>query len=116
MSRAIVHLNRNRRSYFGGLLLGCVVAGGVALLRENAAAELKGPQGNDRYVSMAVTRRLVEEHLTRHPLDKEISERCFKGFLKTLDPMKLYFTHDDFAEFEKHKDELADKIRKGDDG
>lgn len=114
MNRAIVHLGRNRRSYFVGLLLGSMLAGAVALVGVNRAAELKGPQANDRYVAMAVTRRLIEEHLTRHPLDKEISERCFKGFLKSLDPMKLYFTSDDFKQFDVHKDELADKIKHGD--
>ena len=65
---------------------------------------------------MAVTRKLIEEHLTRHPLDQEISQRCFKGFLKTLDPMKLYFTRDDFKQFEMQQNQLADKIKHGDVG
>jgi carboxyl-terminal processing protease len=116
MNRAIVHFRRNRRSYLVGLMIGSMVAGAVALVRDNRAAELKGPQANDRYVAMAVTRRLIEEHLTRHPLDQEISQRCFKGFLKSLDPMKLYFTRDDFNQFEVHRNELAEKIKHGDVG
>lgn len=116
MNRAIVHLRRNRRSYFVGLLIGSMLAGAVALVRDNRAAEMKASQPNDRVVAITVTHRLIDEHLTRHPLDQQISERCFKGFLKALDPMKLYFTADDFKQFSAHKDELADKIRKGDVG
>jgi carboxyl-terminal processing protease len=116
MNRAIEHLSRNRRSYFVGLLIGSMFGGAVALVRDNRAAELKQPQAIDHVVAMTVTRRLIDEHLTRHPLDTEISERCFKGFLKTLDPMKLYLTRDDFNQFAAHKDELADKIKRGDVG
>ncbi len=116
MNRAIVHLGRNRRSYLVGFVIGSLMVGAAALARVNRAAELKGPQANDRYVAMAVTRKLIEEHLTRHPLDQEISQRCFKGFLKTLDPMKLYFTRDDFKQFEVQQNQLADKIKHGDVG
>ncbi len=116
MNRAIVHLRRHRQSYFVGLLVGSMLAGAVALVRDNRAAELKASQPNDRVVAITVTHRLIDEHLTRHPLDQQISERCFKGFLKSLDPMKLYFTADDYKQFAVHKDELADRIRKGDVG
>jgi carboxyl-terminal processing protease len=116
MNRAIVHLRRHHRSYFVGLLVGSMLAGAVALVRDNRAAELKSPKPDDRVVAITVTHRLIDEHLTRHPLDQQISERCFKGFLKALDPMKLYFTADDFKQFSEHKHELADKIRKGDVG
>ncbi len=114
MTRALGHLNRNRRSYAYGLLIGSVLVAGVGLLWESAVAELKGPQGNDRFIEIAVCKKLQDEHLTKHPLDAEISHRCFKGFLKSLDSMKLYFTHDDFAQFQTHQDELAEKIRHGD--
>jgi carboxyl-terminal processing protease len=116
MNRAIVHLGRNRRSYLVGLVMCSLVAGAAVLVRDDRAAEIKGPQANDRYVAMAVTRKLIEEHLTRHPLDQEISQRCFKGFLKSLDPMKLYFTRDDFNQFEMQRNQLADKIKHGDVG
>jgi len=56
----------------------------------------------------------LQQHLTRHPLDNEISERCLKEFLKRLDLMKVYFYQSDVDEFMKHKDELADAIGHGD--
>ena len=37
-----------------------------------------------------------------------------EDFLKTLDPMKLYFYQSDMDEFTKHQDELIDLVRKGD--
>ena len=65
-------------------------------------------------LALAVTSLLKHEHLRRHPLDTEISERCFKTFLKELDPMKMYFYQSDYDEFAKSKDDLADQIQKGD--
>jgi carboxyl-terminal processing protease len=63
---------------------------------------------------MVVTQLLRREHLLRHPLDKEISARCLKTFLQTLDPIKLYFYQSDVDEFSKQKDVLAEQAQKGD--
>jgi carboxyl-terminal processing protease len=67
------------------------------------------PDPNDRHIIVAVT-SLLKRHLSRHPLDQEISERCLKTFLKQLDPMKVYFYQSDIDEFMKHKNELSSKI------
>src|SRR5271166_5873900 len=68
----------------------------------------KQPSAGDRQVAVAVTRLLKREHLLRHPLDAEMSERCMKTFLQTLDPMKMYFYQSDYDKFAKLKDQLAD--------
>jgi len=47
-------------------------------------------------------------------LDEEISGRCLKTLLESLDPMKVYFYQPDIDEFNKHKAGLADSVRKGD--
>jgi carboxyl-terminal processing protease len=67
------------------------------------------PGPNDRYIILAVT-SLLKQHLKRHPLDQEISERCLKTFLKTLDPWKVYFYQSDVDGFMRHKDELSNAI------
>ena len=90
MTRAVAHVSRHRGPYTIGLLLVLAVATAVTV-RQIWAAELKAPQPNDRYVAMTVASKLQEEHLTRHPLDTEISQRMFKGFLKTLDPLQALF-------------------------
>ena len=85
----------------------------VAALYPFASADPLVPGSRDRITTMAVS-RLLQQHLTRHPLDNEISERCLKEFLKRLDLMKVYFYQSDVDEFMKHKDELCDSIRRGD--
>jgi carboxyl-terminal processing protease len=87
----------------------------VPLLQVRAVrAELSAPSANDRYVTRAVTMLLGREHLTRHQLDDEISERCLTTFLKALDPMKLYFNQSDIDAFERSRKDLDDRVRKGD--
>jgi carboxyl-terminal processing protease len=86
----------------------------VAALCPLAWADPLAPVARDRITTEAVSHFLQQQHLTRHPLDAEISERCLKEFLKRLDLMKVYFYQSDIDEFMKHKDELCDAIRRGD--
>src|SRR5271166_1407665 len=75
------------------------------------ASQLTKPSANDRHVALAVTSLLKHEHLLRHPLDAEISERCMKTFLQELDPMKMYFYQSDYDVFAKYKDRLAELVQ-----
>jgi carboxyl-terminal processing protease len=68
----------------------------------------------DRDVALGVTLLLEKQHLSRHPLDEEISERFFKTFLQTLDPMKLFFYQSDIDNFARSQDQIADHVRRGD--
>ncbi|MAV34497.1 MAG: tail-specific protease [Planctomycetaceae bacterium] len=77
-------------------------------------AELEGPKPNDRNVTLVVSSLMKRQHLLRHPLDDEISRRGLTQFLKTLDPMKMYFLQADVDEFQTHQDELDDQIKRGD--
>ena len=65
-------------------------------------------------MAKSVASLLKIDHLRRHPLDAEISERCFKSFLKELDPMKMYFYQSDYDEFAQNKDKLGEMIENGD--
>src|SRR5262245_59628742 len=55
----------------------------------------------ERQIAQAVSKALREGHLSKHPLDEEISRRVFVTFLKLLDPMKVYFSQADIDEFAK---------------
>ena len=77
-------------------------------------ADPVAPGPSDRQITFMVALMLKREHLSRHPLDKEISQRCIATFLKSLDPMKVYFYQSDIDNFMRHKDELSDAIRRGD--
>jgi len=83
-------------------------------LCSSAWSEPVGPNAQDRPITLAMLKLLEREHLSRHPLDKEISERAFTLFFKTLDPMKLYFYQSDMDEFLRQKDELGSLLLKGD--
>jgi carboxyl-terminal processing protease len=93
------------------LILGLVAA---AVAVPVAWAELEGPTRNDLYVTKAVTTLLPSEHLSRHALNDEMAERCVKSFLKTLDPMKVYFNQSDVDGFLRRQHELDDMATKGD--
>lgn len=77
-------------------------------------AELVAPRPNDRHVTTVVTELIRREHLTKHPLDDEISRRGLKAFLKTLDPMKMYFLRADFDAFKARENELDDMLKNKD--
>ncbi len=68
----------------------------------------------DRQIARMVTFLLNKEHLTRHPLDNEISQWAMNQFLKSLDPSKLYFYQADIDSFMQHRDDLDDLVKSGD--
>ena len=79
-----------------------------------AWADPTGPGTNDRYVTRTVIEKLKGEHLTQHALDSEISRRMLTLFLKSLDPMKMYFYKSDVDAFTQRQGELVEKARSGD--
>jgi len=74
------------------------------------------PAPRDHRIALSVAILLEKDHLLRHPLDDEISQRALKSFLKMLDPMKIYFQQSDIDEFSVHENELDDMVKKGDIG
>ncbi len=88
-------------------LLAMVVGVGIAW------AELQ-PARNDAYVAKAVSALLPSEHLSKHALNDEIADRALKTYLKTLDPMKVYFNQADVDAFKQRVHDLDDQVLKGD--
>ncbi|HZZ72179.1 MAG TPA: tail-specific protease, partial [Pirellulales bacterium] len=113
MIRSAVPLPNLRRRYVVTAFLAAIIATAFMAV-DRSIAEIAGPQPTDRQVALAVTSLLRREHLTKHPLDAEISRKALKAYLKGIDPMKLYFTQADVDEFMKHQDELCDMAKKGD--
>jgi carboxyl-terminal processing protease len=100
-----------RRRCVGVLsIVGIVILSGVVA----ALADPAPPSASDRQVTLAVTSLLKREHLLRHPLDQEISQRTLKTFLKALDPMKVYFYQTDIDAFNQHRDSLTEEAQRGD--
>lgn len=115
MSRSLVSACRTRAARWAVCLFLLATTGAVVLLSgRGGLADPNGPQQADRQVTLAVSALLKREHLGRHPLDDEISERWLKTYLKTLDPFKVYFMQSDIDEFNQHKDDLDDWAKQGD--
>ena len=72
MNRSLNLVSRGRRLYFVALLTGISTAAGLIY----AAAELK-PQPYDRLISRTIARLVAEGHLSKLPLNEEISQRTF---------------------------------------
>jgi carboxyl-terminal processing protease len=89
-------------------VIACIAVGAWSLV----PADLVTPRPNDRYVTSAVTTLIRDRHVAKQPLDDTISERGLTGFLKSLDPMKMYFLQSDIDEFMKEKDRLDDMLVK----
>ena len=76
----------------------------------------EGPTAGDRRITLLVSRLAGTVHLNRNrqSIDDEISRRCLKTFLRSLDPMKVYFFQSDVDGFKEHRNELDDSFKKGD--
>src|SRR5262245_51908750 len=99
-----------RRVYLLGVLTAGVLATGLVTQATRAAL---APDRSDGRISKAVARFLADEHLSKAPLNEEMSRRTFTTFLKMLDPMKVYFLQTDVDEFAKQQNVLIDQIRSG---
>lgn len=97
-----------------GLSFAVAILMAVGCLCPALWADPVGPTANQRHVTRAVVHLLTHQHLSGRELDDEISQRCLKAFLKTLDPWKLYFYQSDVDEFTKHENDLDDMIRDND--
>jgi carboxyl-terminal processing protease len=86
----------------------------VAVWHQGSRAELQGPSAVDRQVVLWTSRLMEGRHLSRQLLDDEISQRTLKTFLKSLDPMKVYFYQGDIDEFMAHRNQIDDMIKHGD--
>ena len=71
------------------------------------------PSAKDRQITLTVRILMTRQHLTKHKLDDEISQRALVTFLKALDPMKLYFLQADIDEFDAKKNDIDDMINEG---
>ncbi len=90
-------------------LLGILVAGASW----QVAADPVGPTPIDKQITKLVSFYIQDQHLSKHKLDDEISKRFLEMFLKTLDPMKVYFLKSDVEKFDEQRLLLDDQIQEG---
>jgi len=95
-------------------MIACLIAVSTAGLPQMAQADNLGkPSIVSGYVARLVTKLMQSDHLSKHPLDDQISQRAFDLFAKSLDPMKVYFMQSDIDEFSISRTELDDQLKRG---
>ncbi|PHS09663.1 MAG: tail-specific protease [Blastopirellula sp.] len=100
---------------FMTLLLTTILSVGLfSVLTKDTTAQVAGPKAQDRSVARIVAHLIKSEHLSKHPIDDEMSGRAFDQYLKMLDPLKLYFTQADMDKFMVNRTEIDDQVKSGD--
>ncbi len=73
---------------------------GLSKDRENPPVEeMTTARPMDRTIIRTVARIMDQQHLSKHALDDEISERAFDQMLRAPDPSKLYLLKSDVEAF-----------------
>ena len=88
--------------------------GAVFFTTRPSTADLAGPGQKESSVAYVVSALVEKDHLLKKKIDDEISERSMTTFLRSLDPMKVYFYQEDVDEFMKQRHELDEAVRQGD--
>ncbi len=107
-------LGKATRRGLWALAAGILLTGFASLLTNPVQAELAPPDSLHRQVTMVVSRLMRREHLSKRPIDDEISQRALTIYLDMLDPMKLYFLQSDIDEFAKYGKSIDDFVKRGD--
>ena len=101
-------------------MIACLIAVSVTCLPQMGQAQsttqadnLGKPSIVSGYVARLVTKLMQSDHLSKHPMDNQISQRAFDLFAKSLDPMKVYFMQSDIDEFAISRLELDDQLKRG---
>jgi carboxyl-terminal processing protease len=105
---------RSRQFQIIAIATSVLASGLLVLVHAAPLQQAKDRAAEDRQISRAITFMLNQQHLTRHPLDDEMSARALDLFIKSLDPSKLYFNQSDIDEFMQSRSDLDDMVKAGD--
>ncbi len=104
----------NASSSLNHLIIRAAVVIGVSASAVSALALPTGQTTQDRQITKIIELLVEQKHISKHQIDDEMSSRCLDTFLKSLDPLKIYFFESDVKEFTKYQTKLDDFISKGD--
>lgn len=98
-----------------GVLVTTMAAWGCARERENPRVEeMTAARAEDRQIIRNIARFMQRDHLSKHKLDDEISSRAFDQFLRSFDPLKMYFLQSDIDAFAANRQRIDDFVLQGD--
>lgn len=72
------------------------------------------PSERDRTVARLIANLMPRHHISSDELNDTLSKRALELFVKSLDPMKMYFYQSDINEFQKSSTLIDDMVRRGD--
>ncbi|MEL7336625.1 MAG: S41 family peptidase, partial [Planctomycetota bacterium] len=84
------------------------------VLGTRANAEDLQQTGDTSHITRYVAGVMGRQHISKMKLNDQQSERALQLYLKSLDPLKLYFLQSDVDEFDKYKYSIDDALKKGD--
>ncbi len=99
---------------FRAKLLCCMLAGVVCAQAPNPLTVPAKQRKEDATIAREVVRWMPRAHITRHPINDEISERIQKQVFRFFDPTKRIFLQSDVDELQVYKTEHDDLIKAGD--
>ncbi|TWU24247.1 Tail-specific protease precursor [Novipirellula galeiformis] len=92
----------------------------VQAIKEGAATvnlgplKLATPTPKDSMVARLIATLMPRNHISSQRLNDTISQRSLNLFLKSLDPMKLYFLQSDIDQFQRNALRIDDMVQAGD--
>lgn len=105
---ASMNFSRIRRyTAVGMLLLGISTVFAQKISKADAA---------DQETAVLVSKIIPQFHLSKRSIDDGVSAELLDGFLKDLDPQKLYFLKSDIDKFNQRRTVLDDEIKNGNVG
>jgi carboxyl-terminal processing protease len=82
---------------------------------QDILGEFEPTEGQSK-ATLYLARQLERNHYLRLAVDDELSERVFDRYLDFIDPARAYLLASDVASFEPWRDELDDRLLRGDLG
>jgi carboxyl-terminal processing protease len=77
------------------------------------AQQYSTPKSELAVIAKLVCQMIEKEHLSHVQIDDAVSSRLVDGYIKDLDPQKLYFLQSDIAEFDQARTQLDDAVKQG---
>lgn len=114
--RRVISARKLAAGLVGGLAVTMLMISGIQLTAQDPAGEitLPRPAQQDGVVARVVAKLMPINHVSAQSLDDTISERALELYIKSLDPLKLYFYQSDIDQFAKKAKLIDDMIEKGD--
>ena len=73
-----------------------------------------GPGEREKEICREACRKLEQQHFLEPRIDRDLTEKMLEAYLRSLDPMKLYFLQSDIDLFTKSAADLPATLKEGD--